>query len=439
MPTRNVLLMIADDWSPLAGCLGSPVIQTPNVDALAARGTTFTQAFCVSPSCAASRGTLLTGHYPHQNGQYGHTHGRHHFSTMPDMPTVPLLLGTAGYATACVGKSHCAPPEMYPWDYEPNVFGGHRNVRGLADGCRAFLQDVDDQPFYLHVGFGDPHRDFGNQGTYPGVDEVIYHPADVPVPDFLPDHPAVREELAEYYRAISRLDQGIGMVLQELERAGHAEDTLVICMSDHGMPFPGAKASSFDTGHHCPLFIASPEQRRRGHTNDALLNWCNLMPTILDWCEVEPPELPERSLLPILDDEHPTGWDQTWFSHCFHEITNYFPYRVLRGRQYKYTRVLFPELTTPLPSDLYRSPTWHTVTSEGLELMGQRPTERFLHREAEELIDLEADPLEAVNLIDEPALADIAESHRQAVRQWRRETNDLWIAASLQAGEPGLE
>ena len=156
---------------------------------------------------------------------------------------------------------------------------------------------------------------------------------------------------------------------------------------------------------------------------------------MFDWCGVDAPEgLPERSLLPILDDAHPDGWEETFFSHTFHEVTNYYPYRALRGRKYKYVRNLYPELTTPLPSDLWRSPTWQAIEGEGLQ-MGKRSTEKFLHQDAEALFDIENDPTESTNLIDEPSLKEIAEKMRTQVREFRVRTDDPWVLASQQAGE----
>lgn len=436
MAYKNVMLLIADDWSPIAGCYGNDVIKMPNVDALAKRGTVFHHAFCTTPSCAASRANLLTGHYSHTHGQFGHSHGIHNFHTHDYMPSVPKQLQEAGFKTGVVGKLHVQPASVYPWDYE--VGGNGRNVQMLAERAGEFLEQVGDQPFYLHIGFSDPHRDFGNQHDYPGVEEVRYLPDEVVVPDFLPDHPAVRAELADYYQATSRLDTGIGMAVKALEDSGRAEDTLIVVMSDHGMPFPGGKASSFDTGHRCPLLIIRPDGG--AVENDALVNWCNLAPTIFDWCGVDAPEgLPERSLVPILDDAHPEGWDETFFSHTFHEVTNYYPYRVLRGRKYKYVRNLYPELTTPLPSDLWASPTWQAVRNENIEMMGKRPTQNFLHQSAEALFDVENDPMESTNLIDDASLADVAEEMRQKVKSFRIETKDPWCLASYHAGEPGME
>ena len=140
-------------------------------------------------------------------------------------------------------------------------------------------------------------------------------------------------------------------------------------------------------------------------------------------------------MLPVLDQSHSEEWDETYFSHTFHEVVNYYPYRVLRGRRYKYVRNLYPELTTPLPGDLWASPTWQAVRNENIGMMGQRPTEAFLHQAGEALFDVENDPAEAHNLIDDPNLQEVAEVMRQKVRRFRVETEDPWVLASQHAGE----
>ena len=119
MSHRNVLLLIADDWSPIAGCYGNEVIKMPSVDALAARGTLFQHAFCTTPSCAASRANLLTGHYSHTHGQYGHSHGIHNFHTHLTMPSVPKSCKPrdsrpASWANSTSNPSRCIPGTTRP-------------------------------------------------------------------------------------------------------------------------------------------------------------------------------------------------------------------------------------------------------------------------------------------------------------------------------------
>src|SRR5260370_34493361 len=137
----------------------------------------------------------------------------------------------------------------------------------MAKEATRFFNSIGGRPFYLHVGFGDPHRagkGFANERGYPNVKKNVYAPAAVFVPPFLPDLPEVRAELAEYYQAIDRLDQGVGFLLEALEKSGRAKDTLVIYMSDHGMPFPGANGSCYDSGLACTLISSTAYIKRRG-------------------------------------------------------------------------------------------------------------------------------------------------------------------------------
>ena len=441
---RSVLFVIADDWSRLARCYGNEVIRTPHIDALAERGTVFDYAFCTSPSCAVSRACILTGQHSHTHGQYGHCHGIHGFRTHEYMQSTPAVLQAHGYATGCIGKKHVEPASVYPFAYEPGVDA--RSPDGMASKVTEFLSEHAEQPFYLHVGSEYPHRagrGFGNERMHAGITPTPYDPEEVIVPGFLPDVPRVRRDLAEYYESVSRYDQVVGAVVAALEASGRAEETLIFVTTDHAMPFPGAKASSFDSGHRCPLIICHPEQRRRGIHSQALMNWVDFCPTILEWCGVESPRgnvaLPGRSLLPILEDDAPRpgggAWEETFFSHCFHEVTNYYPYRALRGRRYKYVRNLAHQLETPLPSDLFRSLTWTAVREEDLEMLGRRPRAGFLRQDREALFDMESDPDETRNLIAEPALAEAAAEMRAKVVAFRQATRDPWLEVSFQEGE----
>ena len=269
---RSVLFVIADDWSRLARCYGNEVIRTPHIDALAERGTVFDYAFCTSPSCAVSRACILTGQHSHTHGQYGHCHGIHGFRTHEYMQSTPAVLQAHGYATGCIGKKHVEPASVYPFAYEPGVDA--RSPDGMASKVTEFLSEHAEQPFYLHIGSEYPHRagrGFGNERMHAGITPTPYDPEEVIVPGFLPDVPRVRRDLAEYYESVSRYDQVVGAVVAALEASGRAEETLIFVTTDHAMPFPGAKASSFDSGHRCPLIICHPEQRRRGIHSQALM------------------------------------------------------------------------------------------------------------------------------------------------------------------------
>jgi N-sulfoglucosamine sulfohydrolase len=429
---HNVVLLVADDLGLQLGCYGDKKVRTPNLDRLARDGVRFTHAFAAVSSCSPSRSTLYTGLHTHTSGQYGLAHAEHNYHTRDGIPSLPGLLGKKGYRTGIVGKVHVRPRSVYPFDVEIlKDPGDDRDVARLAEGARRFFRDCGDRPFALVVGFPDPHRSaggFGNEKKYPGVTEVAYKPGDVTVPSFLPDRPEARRDWAGYCQAVSRLDQGVGLVLDALRQSGHASDTLVIFLSDNGPPFPGAKTTLYDHGIHLPLIISSPMQKRRGGTNNALVSWIDILPTILDWTGVKaPPGLTGRSLLPILGEENPTGWDVVYGSHQCHEVTMYYPMRMVRTRKHKYLRNLACKLDYPIAEDLYGSPTWQGILRRGDKKVGERDLDHFVHRPAEELYDLEADPHELKNVAAAPRYAEVLGDLRERLKEWQRRTRDPWL------------
>ena len=439
MAAQNVLLLIADDWSPIARCYGNDVIHTPNIDALAKRATVFENAYCTTPSCAASRANILTGHYSHQHGQFGHSHGIHGFRTQDKYATrsMPALVRKAGAYSGIIGKAHVLPWSAYPFDVVE--VGTPASNIDMRQRVSQFYKNAGDRPFYLHVGSTYPHRvksifDPNWQGEEFIPSDTVYDPKKVILPDWLPDTPAVRQDLADYYRFVTRFDQFVGVMLQELEKAGKADSTTIILMSDHGMPFPAAKASAYDSGHHCPLLIAQPGQK--ASRSKAMVNWCDILPTVCDAIGVKkedmPDDLPGRSVLPILNEKSPAGWEQTFFSHTTHEVTNYYPYRVVHEQRFKLVHNIAWRMQMPLGSDLFASPAWQAVRKGKLERMGKRQTRKVLFHDREELFDTQNDPAESVNLINDPAHKATAERLRKDLLAFRERTGDTWLSVDEQ-------
>lgn len=429
---KNVVLLVADDLGLDCGCFGNPKVRTPNIDALAKNGVRFSHGFATTASCSASRAVIYTGLYTHSNGQFGHAHAPHNFHTHAWVKSLPKVLKDAGYRTGIIGKLHVLPPEVYTFDVEvANGIGGNRSVIEMGAKATQFMKDSGDKPFLLIMGFSDPHRsakNFGNEKPYPNVTETKYDPKDVLVPSFLPDTPEVRQELAEYYQAASRLDLGIGQVMEALKQTKNADNTLVIFLSDNGIPFPGAKTTLYDAGLRLPFIVSSPTLKKRGFTNQAMVSYVDVTPTILDWAGAKQPyPLPGRSILPILEEESPKGWDAVYGSHVFHEITNYYPMRMLRTRQHKYVLNLAHQLDFPFASDLYGSPTWQGILKRGDKTLGHRSIDSYIHRPREELYDLEKDPNELKNVAGDPKYATVLNDLRGRLKDWQEKTKDPWI------------
>ncbi len=435
---KNVLVIVADDQGLHLGCYGDRVARTPNLDRLASQGVRFSNAFCTTASCSASRSVILTGLYNHASGQFGHAHLPANFHTHDSVRSLPRLLRDRGYLTGVIGKLHVLPEKQYP--FEMHAEGAPRDLAGMARKAGELFRKAGEakKPFYLHIGYGDPHRagkGFGNDRSYPGITPMTYDPAKVEVPYFLPDQPEVRAEISEYLQAVNRLDQGVGMLLEELRKSGQEQETLVIYVSDNGMPFPGAKATLYEPGIHLPMIVRRPGMERRGLVNNAMVSWVDLVPTCLDWAGAAAtgsvrsglPDYPlhGRSLLPVIEQENPGGWDQVFLSHTFHEVINYYPTRGIRTRRHKYLRNLVPDLY-PFPSDLFASQTWQGVMRRGDKMMGRRPVATFLRRPAEELYDLEKDPQELNNLAGSPQHTEVLATCRRKVDEMQAGTRDPW-------------
>ena len=432
---KNVVVIVADDLGMQVGCYGDKVAKTPNIDKLAAAGTRFANGFASVSSCSPSRATMLTGLPTHQCGQYGLAHGTHHQQTFANVKSLPGLLSAAGYHTGVVAKLHVLPQTVYPFDRE--IADPGRNPVTVTAKAEKFLDSAGDKPFFLWVGFTDPHRaakGFANEAKYPkGVPVEPFDPKTVPVPAHLPDQPEVRQEMAEFYQSVARLDYGVGLLLKLLEDRKLTDSTLVAFLSDNGIPFPGAKTTLYDAGVHLPLVVKKPGQKP-GTVSDAMVSWIDLAPTVLDWCGVKPaPSMRGRSVLPILEDVSPKGWDIVYGSHQMHEVTMYYPMRMVRNRTHKLIVNLAPKLEFPHASDLWDSPTMQGLLQRKDAMLGVRPMAAFLNRPPVELYDVTADPHEVKNLLadakgkDDPATQRAYESLTASLAEWQKATNDSWL------------
>jgi N-sulfoglucosamine sulfohydrolase len=469
---RNVVLIVTDDQSPDAGCYGNSVLKTPNLDALAADGTLFNYAFCTTASCSASRSVILTGLHNHANGHYGHQHNYHKFNSYTNIVGLPVYLSKAGYRTARCGKYHVAPDEVYKFDEA--IPGNSRSPVVMADNCKDFISADSKQQFFLYFCTSDPHRGngdakelphqpnrFGNLGPdrkpYPGIKEVKYDPKDVIVPGFLPDTPTCRAEIAQYYQSVSRIDQGLGRLVEILKDAGHWDDTLILYISDHGIAMPGAKTTVYEGGMHSPCIARNPYNQKRGIATDAMISWVDLTPTILDFSgaldaksgtvkkeivaklekapsgtqqsrETKRGTFHGRSFLSVLDQESPEGWDEVYASHTFHEIQMYYPMCVVRERQYKLIWNIAHPLPFPFASDLWAAPTWQAQYKQGMDApYGAKTVGNYINRPAFELYDLETDPHEGRNLANDPKFANKLAQLQSKHKNFQKNTNDPWI------------
>lgn len=403
-PLPNVLYLHSHDTGRFIQPYGHEV-PTPNIQRLADQGLLFRQAFAAAPVCSGSRAALLTGSYSHANGMLGlahrgyrlvdyHHHLVHH-------------LRDAGYWSGLVGEQHVSsdPAEI---GYDLVVPIDHTRADAVAPATRTlFDEGIPSEPFFLDVGFFETHRDYFEPTS---VRDALYS---LP-PANLPDTPETRRDMAQYKASARSLDQGVGAVLNALDEHDLADSTVVILTTDHGLAFPGAKATLTDRGLGVMLIMRGPGGFHGGKVSDALVSQLDLYPTLCELAGIEAPEwLHGRSLMPLLRREKQQVNDAIFGELTFHAA--YEPQRSVRTHRFKYIRRFDETHDGPVLPNIDDSPSKDLLLDHGL-------AERRLP--AEQLYDLVFDPQEAANRADDPAYEPVLAELRAALETWMRETED---------------
>lgn len=384
-------------------------LPTPNIQRLAEEGVLFRQTFCAAPTCSASRAALLTGQFAHCAGMTGLVnrgwqladYSKHLIHTLRNV----------GYQTILGGLQHL--------HRDRNHLGFDRiiapeestRVADVAPITAAFLKSEPEQPFFLDVGFFETHRDF------PQADPQMARYLRPPAP--LPDRPETRQDMADYAKMAGDLDWGVGVILQALDEAGLADNTLVIQTTDHGLAFPAMKCNLTDHGMGV-LHIMRGPGFQGGQVVDAMLSHIDIFPTICEYLDIGPPEwLQGKSFLSVMRGEIAEVNE-----HVFGEVTYhaaYEPQRAVRTPRYKYIRrygermrPTYPNCDDSLSKDLWMEHDW---SQQRLD--------------QEQLYDLLFDPNEMRNLVADPAYQVPLQSLRDRLDQWMQETDD-----PLLEGEP---
>ena len=316
----NIIYIMTDQQTATAmSCAGNVDLQTPNMDRLAAHGLRFPNAYCSLPLSGPSRASMFTGYTPSQIGMAENE------TPMPDSlrtRTLGTLMEQAGYETAYAGKWHVntnSLPASHAFGFE-NLHG--HNDNGLAESVVAFLRRPHSKPFFLVASFDNPHNiceyarcqntpfaqlpevDLADCPNLPANFPVSPYDADVltyereqsyrlyPTRNYTPDD--WRRYLNAYYRLVEHVDAEIGKVVDEIERLGLWENTVIIFTSDHG---DGAAAHQwnqktvlYEEVVNVPFVVCLPGGKNAGTVMPQLINnGVDLMPSICEWAGIKPP------------------------------------------------------------------------------------------------------------------------------------------------------
>ncbi len=412
----NILWLSTEDIGPQLGCYGDPVAKTPNLDALAGRGMLFDVAWSNYPVCAPARTTIITGMYAAANGA-GHMRCSR---PLPEgVAMFPQLLQQAGYICTNQKKedyNHPKPGKV--WD-KTNKKAPLGNRTGNGKGSK--------NPFFSVINHTGTHESKIRNRPH----QAVTDPQAVQLTQYWPDRPEVRQDLAQYYDNIAKMDQWVGQQVKTLEQEGLADDTIIVFFGDHGSGMPRHKRYAGDSGMRVPMIVYFPEKYKHlapagyepGKHSTELVGFIDLAPTTLSLAGIEPPKYMQGHAFAGVHRQPPAH-----FLYGFRERMDERPdlSRSLRDERFLYVRNYMPHLPAGQHVNYQmQTPTtrvWREMYDAGKLNDVQR--QFWEARSAEEFYDLEKDPEETVNLINDKDYQQEIKRFREAHRQKTMEIRD---------------
>lgn len=425
----NVVLITADDLHGEAmGWAGGADGNTPNLDALARQSFGFLNLHASAPICQPSREALMTGLVPHRNGGVGFNPVR------LDVTTMPEVLAANGYFTAGLNKlKHMAPAQKFAWNWARDRAPAPDGVmwRSLPEESNRnpanYRRDVLDaihaaeaagKPFFLNTNIVDPHRPFYRTEAdieMGGVEwsDLVVEPF---FPGFLDDLPPIRQEVRRYHRSARRCDASVGVILEALSEARVLDDTVVLFVADHGMPFPFSKTTLYQGGTHTPCLVRWQGIASGRVDRSHWLSNVDIMPTVLELLDIEPPAgLDGRSFVPLLSGTI----DPTRRSVCTHVTStatgDSFPSRCWRTAELSYIWNAWSNGRRQFRNESMLGQAYPAMVEAAKTVPILRERVRtYLYRNPDELYRLSTDPWERTNLAAEaPHRGDLALARAQ--------------------------
>ena len=418
----NIVLFVSDDHGWLdSGAYGDTFVKTPNIDRFAGESMRFTHAFAASPLCSPSRSVIQTGLMPHRNGA-------HKFGTAikNDVKTMPEYFRELGYYTAHIGKFHQMPRKRFPYDH----------IGPQEDQAANFIAGYKgEKPLLLVVCTHPPHT--------PWVKNTSYDPAKIKLPPNFVDTPETRIDRANYYSDVTLMDSTLGDVLEAVDRKKMTSNTLFIYTSDQGSNWAFSKWCVYDGGLRVPFIVRWPGKVASGGVSDAMVNLVDILPTIIEAAGGDRPgDIDGRSVAAVLAGKSKEHRKVVFGTHTGNDnggpgIANHCPARTIRTTRYRYIINLSNETTftthiSGCKSGAHYLPHWDSwVAKAKTDDKARAIVQKYQHRDKEELYDLENDPFEMRNLINNAEYSMLGKSLKKQLGQWCLQQGDELALDSL--------
>ena len=412
----NLILIDCHDLGRHLGAYGRSTVPSPHLDALAVDGVRFDNSFCTAPQCSPSRAGLYTGRYPHATGMFGLAHEPFGWRLHDNEVHLARYLRDAGYTTIQVGVQHVtdhAPAAVRELGFQ-QVRPAH-HAGDVAHLAIDWLRSSPQRPFFLNIGFTEPHRDENGLFRQAPPDTS----QGVEVPAYLPQTAEAHAEFAELQGVIGLMDRAVGQIWAALQELDLLDDTWLIFTTDHGLAMPRAKSTMYDPGIETALLMYSqPFGLTGGRAFDRLISNVDLVPTILEMLGLAvPARIQGHSFAGLLRGTAYEPREYVYAEKTFH--TDYEPQRAIRSASHKLIWNAEVDIIN-VAGDIMHSPIYPQMINQ---LTIERPP--F------ELYDLVTDPLEQHNRINDADYRPIATELRQHLLAWMRRTNDPLLNGPL--------
>lgn len=423
----NIVVIIADDLASYElSCYGGKNLSTPNIDRIAREGVQFSNNYA---SCAMSvpiRASMYTGLYPTRHGSY-----QNHKHTFDGTKTITDFMPEAGYRIGRAGKDHpVGQKEIYRFENVPGFTVGctSRTAHYNVDGIREFISR--DEPFCLFVCSIHPHAPWtwGDPGEF-DPDKLVLSPQMV-------DTPGMRKIFTQYLAEVRSLDNEVGSVLEVLEQTGKLDNTLVIFLGEQGPQYPGAKWTCWNAGQRSALVARYPAKIKAGSTSDAIVQYEDILPTLLEFAGGNPVEgIDGLSFLECLYGEKSEHRKYAYGLHNNIPEGRAYPIRSINDGRWKLILNLTPEVDYHekhlMNPQLTEGPwvEWNRAAEQGGH--GKFIRDRFQWRPAIEFYDIAKDPFEMKNLAGQKKYETTILRMQVELYKWMSEQGDKGAAMDI--------
>lgn len=414
----NVLIIVADDCSYYdIGCYGAVNNTTPHIDSLVAAGLKFENAYNSASMSTPTRHSLYTGMYPIKHGGYAN-----HSRIREGIRSMPSLMRELGYRVGLAGKWHIAPQSSFPFEDVPGFTKDcvAAKVTHTMDGVAEFITRNPDEPFCLVLASVNPHA------PWTAGDAGKYDPARLKLPPIFGDTQTARKEYAAYLAEIDLLDEEVGDMIRLLREKGLQENTIVFFLSEQGAQFAGAKWTNWTPGVKAAMSVTWPGRIEPGSVTKAIVQYEDILPTILETASGTPDEaIDGKSLLPLIDGK--TGRHRQYAFHVHNNIPEgpAYPIRAVSDGRYRLAWNLTPEqqyIEKHVEND-----NWFVSWKQSADEHAQFVVNRWHHRPEFELYDVTRDNFEFDNLADDKRYRKIKKRLLAALRKWMLAQGDTGI------------